>query len=109
MMLVTGMTLVTGLATLFGVSCVPFTISSLSLAALVAAVTLAWLKYGRDVLPLHSIFSVVAYVLGKLPLYRQIFSSRERVELGADRPGQGVSCHNNVLQLFWDLGRRRSQ
>ncbi len=76
-LLVTGMTLATGLATLFGVSCVPFTVSSVSLAALVAAVILAWLKYGRDVLPLRSIFSVVAYVLGKLPLYRQIFSNRK--------------------------------
>jgi cellulose synthase/poly-beta-1,6-N-acetylglucosamine synthase-like glycosyltransferase len=77
MMLVTGMAVITGIATLFGVSCVPFTITAASLGALVAAVTLAWLKYGRDVLPLRSIFSVVAYVLGKIPLYGRIFSSRK--------------------------------
>jgi cellulose synthase/poly-beta-1,6-N-acetylglucosamine synthase-like glycosyltransferase len=75
-MLTGGMFLVTGAAALFGAAAVPFTISSISLGALIAAVALAWLKYGRDVLPAAAIFSVAAYALGKLPLYRQIFSSR---------------------------------
>jgi cellulose synthase/poly-beta-1,6-N-acetylglucosamine synthase-like glycosyltransferase len=75
-LLVVGMTVVSGAAALLGASCLPFAISSASFVTLVAAVTLAWLKYGRDVLPVTAIFSVVAYVLRKLPLYRQIFSSR---------------------------------
>jgi cellulose synthase/poly-beta-1,6-N-acetylglucosamine synthase-like glycosyltransferase len=89
MLLVTGMTVITGIAAIFGISWLPFTISSMSLAALVAAVTLAWLKYGRDVLPLRSIFSVVSYVLGKLPLYGRILSSRKESRWVRTNRGKG--------------------
>jgi len=75
--LLTGaMVVITGMAALAGASPAAFTISSVALAALVAAVLLAWLKYGRDVLPIRSLPSLALYVLGKLPLYRQIFSGR---------------------------------
>jgi cellulose synthase/poly-beta-1,6-N-acetylglucosamine synthase-like glycosyltransferase len=75
-MLAVGLLLLTGAATFLGASALPFTISVIALLALIAAVALAWLKYGRDVLPVTSIFSIAGYALGKLPLYRQIFSRR---------------------------------
>jgi glycosyltransferase involved in cell wall biosynthesis len=68
--------LITGDAALFGASYVPFYVSTGSLVLLVAAVLLSWVRYGRDILPLGSAFSIIGYVLGKLPLYRQIFSTR---------------------------------
>ena len=77
LVLLTGlMVIVSGAAVLAGASPLAFTISSIALAALVVAVALAWLKYGRDVLPLRAIPSVAGYVLGKLPLYRKVFSRR---------------------------------
>lgn len=76
--LLTGaMFLITGAAALAGASPVAFTISSVALVGLIAAVLLAWLKYGRHVLPVRALPLIAAYVLGKLPLYRQIFSGRK--------------------------------
>jgi hypothetical protein len=47
-----------------------------SLLAFIAAAALAWIKYGRDVLPLEAIFSIAPYIVGKLGLYRQIASGK---------------------------------
>jgi cellulose synthase/poly-beta-1,6-N-acetylglucosamine synthase-like glycosyltransferase len=49
-------------------------ISAASLMAYCIAILLCWWKFGRDILPLGSIWSVARYAVGKLPLYRQILS-----------------------------------
>jgi cellulose synthase/poly-beta-1,6-N-acetylglucosamine synthase-like glycosyltransferase len=75
-MLVMGMTAVTGLATLFGVSSAATFVSMASLVGFIAAVFLSWLKYARDILPPRSILLIAPYVIGKLPLYRKMLSSK---------------------------------
>ena len=70
--LVTGMFFVAGTAAMLGISPTALFVSTACLVALVVAVFLAWIKYGRDVIPSNKIFSIAAYVLAKLPLYRQL-------------------------------------
>jgi cellulose synthase/poly-beta-1,6-N-acetylglucosamine synthase-like glycosyltransferase len=73
-MLLCSMLLISLVGVLFGLSSTSLIVSATSLLAYFAAVALCWLKFGRDILPLKSIASVAFYVLGKLPLYRQILS-----------------------------------
>jgi hypothetical protein len=74
--MVAGVFLAAGLATFYGLPPLALFISAASLMALLVAVSLSWMTYGRDVLPLSSIFSVFRYMLEKLPMYRKIFSTR---------------------------------
>jgi cellulose synthase/poly-beta-1,6-N-acetylglucosamine synthase-like glycosyltransferase len=73
-MLLSSMLLVSGFGVLFGLPSTALIVITVSLLAYIIAVLLCWLKFGRDILPLNSISSIVSYVLGKLPLYRQILS-----------------------------------
>ena len=68
-LLLAGAVIVTGVATLVGLSSLALIISAASFAALVFAVLLSWLTYGRVLLPPSALLSVVPYVLGKLGLY----------------------------------------
>ena len=62
------------LAVLFGASSAALIISATCLIALALAISLSWLMFGRDLLPIHAFFSVVWYILAKLPIYRQLVS-----------------------------------
>lgn len=73
-LLLAGTFSIAGLAALFGFSSAALIISAIDFMALVLAIILAWLKYGRDVLPLGAMFSVATYVFGKLPFYRHLLS-----------------------------------
>jgi cellulose synthase/poly-beta-1,6-N-acetylglucosamine synthase-like glycosyltransferase len=54
---------------LLGFSALPFLLSSATFLGFVLAGFLAWLKCGRDILPVSQIPSIVAYVVKKLGLY----------------------------------------
>jgi cellulose synthase/poly-beta-1,6-N-acetylglucosamine synthase-like glycosyltransferase len=69
-----------GIAVVFGCSAAALVVSATSLAALVLAVLLAWWMHGRDVLPARSLFSLVPFVVGKLPLYRQALSRLNKTQ-----------------------------
>lgn len=75
-LLVFGIAVVAGLATLLGSSPSAMFVSLASLAALTLGVLLCWLKYGRDILPARAIVLFASYVIGKLPLYLKIFSRK---------------------------------
>jgi glycosyltransferase involved in cell wall biosynthesis len=75
-MLVGGIWVIAGVAKLLGASSAAFFISSTTLAAFIGAVLVSWLKYGRDILPLGSFLLVFSYMLGKLPIYRNVFSRK---------------------------------
>ena len=62
---------VSTLVALFGLSLIPLFVSALSLMGMTIAIFLAWLKYGRDLLPPPSVLSVAQYIFSKLPIYRQ--------------------------------------
>jgi cellulose synthase/poly-beta-1,6-N-acetylglucosamine synthase-like glycosyltransferase len=70
------MTGIAGLAAFLGLSSAAMPISAASLLAFLTGVLLSWLKYGRDILPPGAILSVPRYMIGKLPLYRQILSRK---------------------------------
>jgi cellulose synthase/poly-beta-1,6-N-acetylglucosamine synthase-like glycosyltransferase len=78
---------------LFGLSSSALIISAISLLAYSLAVLLCWLKFGRDILPFSSILSVISYIVGKLPLYQQIFTRESnlqwtRTDRGRNEKGQ---------------------
>jgi cellulose synthase/poly-beta-1,6-N-acetylglucosamine synthase-like glycosyltransferase len=68
--LVIAMFAVTASNALLGFSSAAAILSTAALVAFVLAACLAWLKCGRDVVPLAAVLSIVPYVLGKLGLYR---------------------------------------
>lgn len=77
-MLVAGMVVIAGSATLLGVSSAAMFVSLASLVGFIGAVFISWLKYGRDILPPGSILLVSSYVFGKLPLYFKILLRKSR-------------------------------
>lgn len=80
-MLVVAILIVSSSATIFfGSARVALTISVASLLAFIAAVFLAWIKYGRDILPPRAIVSIAPYVLKKLGLYRQFVFGKTDAE-----------------------------
>src|SRR6185437_8179408 len=72
--LLAGMSLVGGIAVLFGYSSVALIISGACFIAVLLAIFLSWLKCGRDLLPPSATFSIILYIVAKLPIYRQLLS-----------------------------------
>jgi cellulose synthase/poly-beta-1,6-N-acetylglucosamine synthase-like glycosyltransferase len=73
-MLVMVMLAVAATATLLGISSAAIFVSSASCVGLISGVFLAWLKYGRDILPRGSILLIFLYACRKIPLYSKILS-----------------------------------
>jgi cellulose synthase/poly-beta-1,6-N-acetylglucosamine synthase-like glycosyltransferase len=77
---------------LLGLSAAALAVSAISLSMFVFAVFLCWLKFGRDILPPTAFPSVLFYVAGKMPLYRQMLSRgshprwirTDRAKIGTD-------------------------
>ena len=76
LVLVVGMSTVTGLMILLGCSSTAFLVSSTSLLGFACAVFLSWFRFGRDVLPPKEALSIVVYVIKKLPAYWKIISGK---------------------------------
>jgi hypothetical protein len=74
------MVAVTSLAAFFGFAWTALAISTATLFTFIATGFVAWVKCGRDVLPLRSVVLVAPYVLKKLGLYRQIAAGRTEAE-----------------------------
>lgn len=68
-LLVIGMSAVTSLFALFGPAFPAVAVSATTLLVLLLAAGLAWLKCGRDIVPVNAVFSIPRYVIGKLGLY----------------------------------------
>jgi cellulose synthase/poly-beta-1,6-N-acetylglucosamine synthase-like glycosyltransferase len=77
---VIGTSLICGFLALLGISLVPMLFSVGSAFALAGSVFLAWLKYGREILPPRALLSVLSYALVKLAVYRRIVSSKSGPE-----------------------------
>jgi glycosyltransferase involved in cell wall biosynthesis len=75
--LVAGMFMIAGSATaLFGLSPIALAISAISALAFLLAAFLAWLKYGREVLPPSALLLIVPYALAKLGVYFRVLSNK---------------------------------
>jgi cellulose synthase/poly-beta-1,6-N-acetylglucosamine synthase-like glycosyltransferase len=72
-LLVIGMSVVAGLATMLGAWSAAMFVSLAGLAAFTSGVFLCWLTYGLDILPVRAVWRFASYVISKLPLYLEIF------------------------------------
>jgi cellulose synthase/poly-beta-1,6-N-acetylglucosamine synthase-like glycosyltransferase len=70
--LVMGMSVVAGLATLLGFSSAAMFVSTASLVGFILGVFLSWLKWGRNILPHGAILLIASYVVRKIPLYYRV-------------------------------------
>jgi cellulose synthase/poly-beta-1,6-N-acetylglucosamine synthase-like glycosyltransferase len=68
-----GLTLI---AAVFGSSLVPFWIASIDLLIFALAMLLAWLRFGRDILPVRVIFSLGPQIARKFRIYGQMLLGR---------------------------------
>jgi cellulose synthase/poly-beta-1,6-N-acetylglucosamine synthase-like glycosyltransferase len=73
-LLTTGMLLLASLAAWFGGSYAALVTSAASFAALMTAVLVCWMLFGRDILPVRVLWSVAPYALRKFGLYWRIVS-----------------------------------
>jgi cellulose synthase/poly-beta-1,6-N-acetylglucosamine synthase-like glycosyltransferase len=74
-----------GIGALLGLEIFPFVLSASCFAGLAIAIGAAWHRYGRDILPFGRLFAIPSYVLGKIGLYRRIFSSKTAKWIRTDR------------------------
>jgi cellulose synthase/poly-beta-1,6-N-acetylglucosamine synthase-like glycosyltransferase len=85
-MLVIGMVGFTAVCALSGLSFMALIVSGAALATFVLAAFLAWLKCGRDVVPIGTVISIPLYILGKLGLYRvKMFNKPDAPWIRTDR------------------------
>jgi cellulose synthase/poly-beta-1,6-N-acetylglucosamine synthase-like glycosyltransferase len=69
-----------------GLSLIPIVISAACLIAILVSTSIAWIKYGRDILPASSIVLIVRYCFAKIRLYTAvIFGRRMSRWIRADR------------------------
>ena len=71
---------------LAGFSFWPLLLSGLALGSLTLALLLAWLVWGRSVLPFGDLLSAPLYILGKAPMYLKFWTKRQKewVRTGRD-------------------------
>jgi cellulose synthase/poly-beta-1,6-N-acetylglucosamine synthase-like glycosyltransferase len=74
-----------GFAAAFGCPSTALIVGAANVSMFGCAFFLAWLRCGRDVLPLRSIVSLLSYIAGKLPLYLQILFRRQKTWIRTDR------------------------
>jgi cellulose synthase/poly-beta-1,6-N-acetylglucosamine synthase-like glycosyltransferase len=84
-LLTVAVTALAGFAAAFGCPSTALLISVANVSMLGSAFFLAWLRCGRDVLPLRSMVSLLSYIVGKLPLYLQILFRRQKTWIRTDR------------------------
>ena len=107
-MLVAVMLFVTGLAALLGASAIAFYITAGCFIALTGSVLLAWFMHGRDVLPPNSLFLLTTFVFAKLPLYKQILSTRVASSWArAERNGNSSTSTRARLQAQQRVQNRK--
>ena len=85
-MLVIGVVCLTAASALLGLSLSALIVSGAALTAFVLAAFMAWLKCGRDVVPIGAVLSIPLYILGKLGLYRiKMFNKTDAQWVRTDR------------------------
>ena len=79
LLLLLAVTALTALAAALGASAWPLVLATAELGLFAVAVTLAWMRFARDILPLSEVPRIALYVLAKIPLYLG-FLVRRQVE-----------------------------
>lgn len=73
--LVIGMFAIAFFSSLFGSSSLALAVSVATMLVFLLATCLAWLKCGRDILPMHAFLLIVPYILRKIGLYTSVLSN----------------------------------
>jgi hypothetical protein len=63
-------------------------VSGLGLAAVALAVVLAWARFGRDLVPAHTLLAVPWYTLRKLSMYLRFVVARQTKWVRSQRDGE---------------------
>jgi cellulose synthase/poly-beta-1,6-N-acetylglucosamine synthase-like glycosyltransferase len=85
-LLAIGMAAVAAISTFVGIPSSAFIVSTGTLSVFLFAAFLAWLKCGRDVVPIGAVLSIPLYILGKLGLYRiKVFNKTDAQWIRTDR------------------------
>lgn len=85
----------------FGMGAPALVVGTASLSLYLCATLMCWWKFGRDLLPIGSVRSVVAYIAGKLPLYRHVlFRERQAqwIRTGREQLRDGAETFPNSLR-----------
>ncbi len=75
-MLVFGMLMIAALAAPFGLSSAALPINAANALAILVATLLAWLKYGREIMPPSTLVMIAPYALSKLGSYFRALSTK---------------------------------
>ena len=103
---------VSALAFFSGLSSSALFVSTASFSAYLIALTLCWFKFGRNTFPPNAIFSLIPYVVRKLPIYRQILSDdhrpewirTDRAKIITDRPDTYINDDDLNREVYCVLG-----
>jgi cellulose synthase/poly-beta-1,6-N-acetylglucosamine synthase-like glycosyltransferase len=68
-----------------GVSLIPTLILAIEGVLLLVSIMGAWIKFGRDCIPLHSLLSIPLYILWKIPLYFKFLIRPQTAWVRTDR------------------------
>jgi cellulose synthase/poly-beta-1,6-N-acetylglucosamine synthase-like glycosyltransferase len=80
-----GMLALTGIAGLVGMAILPFQVALFSIALLAISVLLAWLGWGRQIMPFTALLTLPIYVLSKVPHYLKFIWNRQKSWVRTDR------------------------
>jgi cellulose synthase/poly-beta-1,6-N-acetylglucosamine synthase-like glycosyltransferase len=76
MLLLVGL-MITGMASLFGISSNPFMVLALGCILFLSTILIAWYRFARDIISLKELLSIPSYIFSKLSIYTSFISSRE--------------------------------
>jgi cellulose synthase/poly-beta-1,6-N-acetylglucosamine synthase-like glycosyltransferase len=80
-----GFIVLTGIASLDGLSVLPFQIALFSLVLLGSSIMLAWMKWGRQIISITAFLMLPVYVFSKTPHYLKFLWNRQKSWVRTDR------------------------
>ncbi len=83
--LLIGFIVLTGIASLVGLSALPFQVALFSIILLGASILFAWLGWGRQIFSVTAFLVLPIYVLSKMPHYLRFLTKRQKNWVRTDR------------------------
>jgi len=80
-----GLIVLTGIASLSGLSVLPFQVALFSMILLGSSILLAWLGWGRKIISISTFLVLPVYVLSKVPHYLKFLWNRQKNWVRTDR------------------------
>lgn len=80
-----GLTLISVLMIIFHISYIPFVLLTMAGLIIFTAIFIAWVKFGKEELPLITLVKIPLYILWKIPLYCKFLWKRENKWIRTER------------------------